>query len=322
MSRPDPAGAALPPTIWIVGPTAAGKSDLALDAALRFGGEVISCDSMAVYRGLDIGTDKPSLEARRLVPHHLIDVAQPGSCFSAGAFRNMALEAMAGIADRDHLAVVVGGTGLYYRALAEGLAPLPPRDEGLRARIAARIASGGPERAHRLLARLDPAAASRIGLRDSLRITRALEVRILTGLPISRCLSESPFGSAPSLGGLKLGLTAPRAYLYTRTDRRVRAMMEAGLLEEVRQLHSSGQLTGPARKAIGYGELADYLEGLMTLESAVARIQLRSRRLVKRQLTWFRREDGILWFSVDKEAWKNDAMEFIKRWHSEAGRKP
>lgn len=319
MTDPAAGPSPAPPILAIVGPTAAGKSAFALEVAARFGGEIVSCDSMAVYRGLDIGTDKPSAEARALVRHHLLDVADPGTTFSAGAFREMALAAMADIASRGRLCVIVGGTGLYYRALTQGLIRAPGRQEEIRERLKARLARTGPERLHRLLSRLDPRTAARLGRRDALRIIRAIEVYIATGTPLSEWIARAPFGAGGLRGAPTIGLTAPREVLYARIDSRVDAMMSAGLLAEVRGLHAAGMLAGPVRKAIGYGELAHHLEGLISLEGAVARIKLRSRHLAKRQLAWFRREKGISWYRLDKEAWKNESMEFIERWY-EKGR--
>ena len=322
MSLPEEG--ALPPfTLAVVGPTASGKSAFALEAAERFGGEILSCDSMAVYRGLDIGTDKPSALDRERIRHHLIDVADPGSHFSAGAFRRTALQCMADMAERGKVCVLVGGTGLYYRALTQGLVDLPSRSEPMRARLKSRIVRRGAPALHRILRRLDPESASRIMAGDELRIVRALEVRLLTGRPLSSWIGTSPFGSQSLAGVLRVGLTASRPLLYERIDARVDAMMAAGLLVEVEALHRSGALSGPARKAIGYGELADHIEGRCTLPQAVDRIKLRSRHLAKRQMTWFRKETGVKWYYIDhREAWKNDAMEFIERWSKKTKPRP
>lgn len=310
-------------TLAVVGPTASGKSAFALEAAERFGGEILSCDSMAVYRGLDIGTDKPSAKDRKRIRHHLLDVAEPGSSFSAGAFRSAALQCMADMAHRGKGCVLVGGTGLYYRALTQGLAELPSRNEPLRARLRTRIMTRGALALHRILRRLDPQAASRIMPEDEVRIIRAMEVRLLTGRPLSSWIETSPFGSESLAGILRIGLMASREVLYERIAARVDAMMASGLLGEVEALHQSGALSGPARKAIGYGELSDHIEGACTLRQAVDRIKLRSRHLAKRQITWFRRETGIKWYYIDpREAWKNDAMEFIERWRKKAKPRP
>jgi tRNA dimethylallyltransferase len=308
----------LPPLLAIVGPTASGKTGFALRVARRSGAEIISCDSMAVYKGLDIGTDKPSAADRAAVPHHLLDVVEPGDHYSAGDFRVAALEAIRGISLRKHPCIIVGGTGLYFRGLTRGLLDLPPRQKALRERLDARVARNGPAALHRVLTRLDPDAAARISPRDTLRTVRALEVRLATGQPLSRWINASPFQAAGFPGMLQIGITAPREILYSRIEARAEAMLAAGLLSEVEHLWREGRLSGPARKAIGYGELADHLEGRCSLEEALARIKLRSRHLAKRQLTWFKKETGIRWYNSDKEAWENDAIEFIQRWNQEA----
>lgn len=306
----------------IVGPTAVGKSGFALAVAERLGGEIVSCDSMAVYRGLDIGTDKPSPAERARVPHHLLDVAEPGAYFSAGAFRQAALEAVREIGARGRACIVTGGTGLYYRALTKGLAQMPGRQERIRERLHERARRRGPPSLHRALRRLDPPSAARIMPRDTLRLVRALEVYLATGRPLSAWIAEEEPPAGASIRWVRVGLTASRGWLYTRIEERVDSMMRAGFLDEVRRLRDLGVLTGPVAKAIGYGELAAHLEGLSSLEEAVARIKLRSRHLAKRQISWFKREAGIHWYSVDKEAWQHDAMEFIQRQFQEAPRRP
>lgn len=302
------------PVLAVLGPTGTGKSAFAVAAAIALGGEVISCDSMAVYRGLDIGTDKLPPPERRGVPHHLVDVADPGESFSAGAFRDLALAAVADIRGRGRLPVLVGGTGLYARALLMGIAPAPPRQEAVRARLEARLARSGPERLHGLLRRLDPARAAELPPRDALRLIRALEVRLVTGRPMSALLSEEPFGARALRTVLRIGLTGPRPLLYNRIDARVDAMVARGFLDEVRGLREAGALRGPVLKAIGYGELAAHLAGEVTLEAAVAEIKRRSRNLAKRQMTWFRRERSVHWYSIDREAWESHAMERAGRW--------
>jgi tRNA dimethylallyltransferase len=254
------------------------------------------------------------------VPHHLLDVAEPGTCYSAGAFRRAALWAQEDIWARGRLPVVVGGTGLYYRALVRGLIDAPPRQEAIRARLKARIQRRGPERLHRVLQRLDAAYAAQIGPRDSLRIVRAMEVLLSTGKPLSAWISERPFAAIDGRRKLRVGLTASRAFLYDRIEKRVEAMMAAGFLEEVRELSRRECLSGPVSKAIGYGELAAHLEGLVSLEDAVSAIKLRSRHLAKRQTAWFKKEDDIDWFEIEKEAWEDDAIKFIERRLSQARR--
>ncbi|MEW5763436.1 MAG: tRNA (adenosine(37)-N6)-dimethylallyltransferase MiaA [Acidobacteriota bacterium] len=321
MSPPD--GALFPegPLLAFVGPTATGKTRLAVEAALLLGGEIVSCDSMAVYKGFDIGTDKPSPAERRGVPHHLIDVAEPGSFYSAGSFRADALKALLDIWSRGRTAILVGGTGLYYRSLTRGLVSAPGRHGEIRERLSRRALARGPEGLHRILSRLDPDRAREVGPRDTLRIVRALEVRLLTGRPFSRWIRQDPAqkGVTP---GLTVGLTAPKPFLYHRIERRVEEMMAAGLLDEVRRLREAGHLSGPASKAIGYGELASFLEGSLDLEEAVRRIKQRTRNLAKRQQAWFKKEEGIHWFDIQEEEWRDDALELIQRWREKAGAQP
>jgi tRNA dimethylallyltransferase len=310
------------PVLAILGPTGAGKSRFAVEVALAFRGEVISCDSMAVYRGVDIGTDKPSLSERRGVRHHLIDVVEPGAFFSAGAFRAKALEAIREIRGREALPIIVGGTGLYARALLDGMAPAPPRNEALRERLKAIAERSGAGKLHRILQRLDPASASRLHQGDALRVIRAIEVRLVTGRPMSRLIEERPFGRESLSRVLRLCLTAPRQVLYNRIERRAEAMVQLGLVEEVKALVEAGKLKGPVAKAIGYSEIARYLKGEIGLEQALALIKQRSRNLAKRQLTWFRRESGLIWLDIETEAWKSNAMERIRRWREAPGGQP
>ena len=199
-----------PPIVAVVGPTATGKSDLAIQAAHRFGGEIISCDSMQVYRGLDIGTAKVLPSEQGGIPHHLIDVRDPGENFSAGTFRRMAVEILEKLGRRSQPAYLVGGTGLYYRTLTAGMVPAPPGDPKLRASLKARMEARGTDRMYEILMRLDPLYAGSIKRGDSLRIVRALEVRMLTGKPLGGMIQESPFGKKPLANVLLIGLTAPR----------------------------------------------------------------------------------------------------------------
>jgi len=309
-----------PPVVAVVGPTAAGKSGFAVEAARRFGGEILSCDSMQVYRGLDIGTDKIPPERRGDVPHHLIDVRDPGEEFSAGTFRRMAIEVLEDLERRRKVAFLVGGTGLYYRTLVSGMVEAPPRDPPLRAYLRERMASRGVKPMHRLLLRLDPDSARTIRERDSLRILRALEVRILTRKPLGRMIRRSPFGTDALPDVLLIGLTAPRNLLYDRIEERVDAMLADGWLDEVARLRERGWIRGATGHAIGYGELSSYLDGDLTLEEAAARIKRRSRNLAKRQWTWFRKEPGIHWYDISEEDWKKNAIRFIDRWLQETAR--
>jgi tRNA dimethylallyltransferase len=289
--------AADPPLIAVVGPTASGKSALALRLARERDGEIVSCDSQQVYRGLDIGTAKPSPRERRLVPHHLLDVAEPQEGFSAARYALLAREALQGIRERGRLAVVAGGTGLYLRALLQGLFEGPARDAGLRARLATLAERFGDARLHRLLARLDPAAAARVAPRDRVRVVRALEVRWRTGRPITEAQGR---GAEPLRGFrvLALGLAPPREVLRRAVEHRTRRMLAEGLVDEVRGLLARGlDDSAPALRSIGYRQAVAVARGAMPEEEAEAAIVRETMRLAKRQVTWFRHQQpGLLWF--------------------------
>ncbi len=283
------------PLIAIAGPTATGKSDLALFLARALGGEVVNYDAMQVYRGLDIGTAKVDAEARREIPHHLLDVAEVGDFFSAGRYQELARAALEQIRERGRIPILAGGTGFYLRALLRGLFEGPERDESLRARFRRMAGRKGWATLHCILGRHDPEAAARIMPNDGPRIARALEVLILTGTPLSRHFgaSERPLaGFAPRIYGLNL----PRPELYARIDRRVGRMLDAGLVDEVRGLLAAG-LPAEAKglEAIGYRQAAAYLRGETGYIGMVESIQRETRRYAKRQLTWFRKEPDVIW---------------------------
>ena len=276
----------------IVGPTASGKSDLALRIAQTFSGEIVNFDALQLYRGFDIGTAKTPVSARCGIPHHLFDVLAPRTGFSAGNYARIARETIAEIASRDRLPVAVGGTGFYLRALLDGLPALPSRDESLRARLSDRE-QRRPGALHRLLRRLEPAAAARIHPRDVQKLTRALEIRMLT-----RTALPSPSTANP-LEGFKLcqlGLAPDRALMVEAIAARTRRMFEGGLLEEVRGLLAQG-LSGDEKpfESLGYKQVLAYLRGQMTLEHAQDLTEIETRQYAKRQLTWFRRDPRILW---------------------------
>jgi tRNA dimethylallyltransferase len=281
--------------IAIAGPTASGKSALALGVAERIGGEIVSADSMQVYRGLDIGTAKPSPEEMSSIPHHLVDVVDPHESFSVAAFQALARQAVAGIAARGRMPVVVGGTGLYLRAaLHDYDFSAPGQDAGLRRQLRGQVAEApdGLARLHAELALIDPVAAARINPRDERRIIRALEVWRLTG----RRISESWGQPSPAYDALVVGLRIPRDLLYRRIDRRVDAMIEAGLVDEVRALVNRGYTRAlVSGQALGYKEIVDYLLGRVSLPEAVSQIKQATRRYAKRQLSWFRTEPGLIW---------------------------
>lgn len=280
------------PLVAVVGPTGSGKSALALRLAQEFGGEIVNCDSLQLYRGFDIGTAKTPARERRGIPHHLFDVLTPKESYSAGEYARTAREVVAEIAGRGRLPVVVGGTGFYLRALLEGLPALPGRDEGLRERLAARERVR-PGSLHRILRRLDPGAAARIHERDTQKTMRALEVRLLTKAALP------PVEAGRGIEGyavVKLGLDPDRAELQRRLEARTRGMFAQGLIEEVRGLLAGGA-TGDEKafEALGYKQAVKHLRGEITLEEAVESTVIETRQYAKRQRTWFRRDAEIRW---------------------------
>ena len=301
----DPGGSGReegPAILVIVGPTAVGKSACALLAARRFGGEIVSVDSMQVYRGLDAATSKPADEERRAVRHHGLDLAEPGDDFSMGDFARAAGAAVDDIATRSRLPILVGGTGLYLRAFLHGMAEAPRRAPGLRERLNALAARRGPEWLHRMLRRLDPSTAARLGARDRQRLVRALEVRFAARRPLSQVIASEPFGP-DRYPAVKIGLTMDRRRLYERIDARADSFFERGLLEEVRDLLARGvPRSANAFKAIGYREALAHLDGRATLDEARAETRRRTRNYAKRQWTWFHKEPGVTWFEIDPDA--------------------
>jgi tRNA dimethylallyltransferase len=273
--------------IVLTGPTGSGKSALALEWAKRLGGEIVAMDSMTLYRGLDVGTAKPTREERARVPHHLIDVLDPWESANVAWWLERAAEAVRDIEARGKVALVVGGTPLYLKALLYGLFDGPPRDPALRAKLEAEE----PAVLHARLAAVDPVTARRLHVNDVRRVVRALEVWELTGRPISAWQTE---WAKPGEGGPRvLCVQRPRAELYARIDRRVLAMLDAGWLDEARRLRELPRpLSREAAAALGYGELFRFLDGASDWEAAVRLIQRRSRNYAKRQLTWFRHLPG------------------------------
>lgn len=286
-----------------MGPTASGKTALALELARALPAEIISVDSALVYRGMDIGTAKPSAEVRAAVPHHLIDVLDPAEPYSAGRFRRDALAAMAAIRARGRIPILAGGTMLYFRALQRGLAALPEADAGVRAAIDAAAAQRGWAALHADLAAVDPVVAARINPNDSQRIQRALEVWQVTGTPLSE-LQAAADGAPAGWAFLKLGLApASRADLHTAIERRFQAMMAAGFLAEVERLHARGDLNAalPSIRAVGYRQLWAFLEGACSLDEASRDAVTATRRLAKRQMTWLRAETDLRWLVGDRD---------------------
>lgn len=285
------------PLVCIVGPTASGKSALALQLAEEAGAEIVSCDSLQVYRGLDIGSAKPTPAERARVPHHLIDVAEPDEVFSAARYAELARAALAEITARGRRPLVVGGTGLYLRALLHGLFEGPQRDEALRRRLERLGERFGDARLHRLLARVDPQAAARLEPRDRVRVVRALEVFRATGRPLSEHLRR-PGVPLTGFEVLTLVLDPPRDELRRRVEARADAMLAAGLVDEVRALLARGH--DPALRplqAIGYRQALDVIAGRMRLDEARHDMVRKTLQYAKRQRTWFRHQAQAQWHS-------------------------
>jgi tRNA dimethylallyltransferase len=287
-----------PLAVLLLGPTGSGKTALSLALGERFGGEIVSCDSVAVYRGMDLGTAKPTQEERARLPHHLIDVADPDQPFTAGEYSRQARAALRQIASRGRLPIVTGGTGLYLRALTEGLFAGPARQQELRARLERSRTKHGATWLHRLLARLDPASAARIHSNDAPKLIRAIEVCIATRRPFSETLGNEKKARNPLTGFrlLRIGLNPPREGLYDRLNRRASAMFAAGLVEETRALLDR---FGPVKTldSLGYRQAMAVLAGTLSVEAAIAEAQQGHRNYAKRQLTWFRREPEVHWIA-------------------------
>lgn len=285
-----------PRLIVLVGPTGSGKTALSLALAERLNGEIVSCDSVAVYREMELGTAKPSREERACVPHHLIDVAWPSEEYTAGDYARAARTAIAEITKRGRVPIVAGGTGLYLRALIDGLSPVPQRDEALRDRLRAAVERRGPALLHRALRRLDPANAAKIHENDLPKLIRAIEVSVIEGRPMSEAWSDRRPEPLTGFRIVQLGLMPDRAALYERINARCAAMFADGLVEETRGLVAKYGSTR-ALGALGYAEAQSVLRGEMTEAEAIERAQIGHRNYSKRQGTWFRRDPRIQWLN-------------------------
>ena len=282
------------PLIVLVGPTASGKTSLALRVAQEFNGEIVSCDSVAVYREMEIGTAKPSHEERTLVQHHMIDIAWPNEACTAGDYSRQARESLAGTTERDHLPIVAGGTGLYLRALIDGLFPAPLQKPGQRERLRRIATTRGPAYLHRLLTRLDTTAAAAIHPNDVPKVVRAIEVSLAAEGPLTNQWKKG----RDALTGyriLRLGLNPPRERLYERINQRAAAMFERGLIEETERLIARYGADCRPLTSLGYTEAAAVLQNELTRDQAVTQAQQGHRNYAKRQLTWFRREPNTHW---------------------------
>jgi len=300
------------PLIVICGPTASGKTALALALAEKFSGEIVSCDSVAVYRGMESGTAKPSFDERARVPHHLIDILAPDQPCTAGEYSRLAREAIRGISERHRLPIVAGGTGLYLRALLDGLFAAPQRDEPLRAKLRQRVERRGPAHLHRILTRLDPAAAKLIHANDAPKVIRAIEVTLAARQPITQQWEQG----REALTGyrvLRLGLNPPRAELYARINRRAAEMFDRGLVEETTQLVETYGFDCRPLTSLGYSQAVAVLRNEITRDEAVKDAQQGHRNYAKRQLTWFRADPAIQWlpaFGSDAEI-KQQACDLV-----------
>jgi tRNA dimethylallyltransferase len=310
-----PGSAKLPLAVILLGPTGSGKTALSLHLAERFHGEIVSCDSVAVYRGMELGTAKPTPEERARVPHHLIDVTTPDRPFTAGEYSRQARAALHAIATRGRLPIVTGGTGLYLRALTEGLFAGPARHEPLRDRLRSKAQKRGSAWLHRLLMRLDPPSAARIHANDAPKLIRAIEVCLAARKPMSTILDHETLARDPLTGFrlLRIGLNPLRAALYERLNHRCAEMFAAGLVEETRGLLAQ---YGPVRAldSLGYRQAVSVIRGEANLPQAVAAAQQGHRNYAKRQMTWFRREPEVEWIGAfgDEEATLHVAVRLIE----------
>ncbi len=303
-----------PLLVVILGPTASGKTALSLALAKEFEGEIVNCDSVAMYREFDIGTAKPSITERAQAPHHLFDYVDPTREITAGEYAREAREVLAGIRERGKLPIVVGGTGLYLRALLEGLFAGPQRSEELRERLRSRAAQRGSEYLHQILTRLDRATAKKVHPNDAPKLIRAIEVCLASRQKMSDLWEQ---GREPLTGfrTLRIGLDPERALLYERINERAARMFENGLIEETRKLAEKYGVKARALGSLGYKQALQLIRGELTREEAVSAAQQGHRNYAKRQMTWFRREPEVRWIRGfgDEKAAQSAAIELVRR---------
>ncbi len=303
-----------PLLLVILGPTASGKTALSLAIARHLPSEIVNCDSVAMYRELEIGTAKPSPAERAEAPHHLLDCVDPNAYMTAGEYARQARQVLRAIHERQHLPIITGGTGLYLRALLEGLFPGPQRSEQLRERLRERVQERGARHLHRILQRLDPTAAARMHANDVPKAIRAIEVCLAARQPMSQLLEQ---GREPLRGFrvLRLGLNPERSALYQRIDKRAVQMFEKGLIEETKNLIARhGEQTRPLA-SLGYKQARQFLHGELDREAAVRAAQQAHRNYAKRQMTWFRREPEVHWLEGfgDDPSLQAKALDLIRR---------
>ncbi|HVC37558.1 MAG TPA: tRNA (adenosine(37)-N6)-dimethylallyltransferase MiaA [Gammaproteobacteria bacterium] len=305
----------LPPAIFLMGPTASGKTALAVDIVKRFRCEIISVDSAMIYRGMDIGTAKPDMDILSIAPHRLIDICDPAESYSAGRFREDALHAMRDITSRGRIPLLVGGTMLYFHALQHGLADLPIADLRIRAKLDARAAEEGWPVLHAELAAVDPIAAARINANDSQRIQRALEIYYVAGRPMSELHDSSAVQTLP-YRLIKLAISpSSRGLLHARIEQRFHDMLTMGFVKEVTGLRARGDLTikHSSMRSVGYRQLWEHLDGACNLETAALHGIVATRRFAKRQLTWLRSETAVHWLQSDAPGVTEDAQLLLKQ---------
>jgi tRNA dimethylallyltransferase len=304
-----------PPAILLMGPTASGKTSLALDLARVLPCEIISVDSALVYRGMDIGTAKPDRETLASVPHHLVDIIEPHESYSAARFRDDALTAMREITERDHIPLLVGGTMLYFKALLEGLNDLPEADPMVRLIIDTMAQATGWPSVHEKLATVDPETAARLDPNDSQRVQRALEIHYITGKTMRELLEKPKYVYFP-YSAIKIALLpSDRSELHERIDHRFRLMLENGLVEELKKLREEYSLdpTNPSMRCVGYRQAWQHLNGDLTVEDLLSQGVAATRQLAKRQLTWLRAMDDVTVFDCFEEDLSQRVLDYVRR---------
>ncbi len=286
--------------VIVLGPTAVGKSAVSIELAKRFNGEIISCDSMQVYRGFDIGTDKIPPEQREDIPHHLLSIVEPTVQFTAADFVKYALKAVQEIQERGNLPLITGGTGLYLKALLNGLFPGGGKNLFIRKKLEQEAQDKGLKSLRKKLEKVDPVSGKRIGEKDKIRIIRALEVFLSTKKPLSEHFANT-HSFVRDFNTIKIGLKLERGFLYQKIEERVDKMFQKGIVREVKELLKQGvEETSPPFRALGYKNVIKHLNGKITLEEAIEATKKETRHYAKRQMTWFRKMEGILWFSPDE----------------------
>jgi len=306
--------AKLPPAIFIMGPTAAGKTDLAMELYDRLPCEIVSVDSALIYRGMDIGTAKPSSELLAQYPHRLVDILEPSESYSAANFRNDALNAMSEITAAGKIPLLVGGTMLYFRALEKGLSELPPANSDVRARLNTELEKKGREALHRRLAEIDPESAARIHPNDPQRLQRALEVYEITGKSMSQLYAESQADALPYRVAKVVVAPGERRVLHERIEKRFHLMVEQGFVGEVRRLRARGDLdlSKPSMRAVGYRQVWEHLEGNYDFEQMLYKGIVATRQFAKRQLTWLRSDEDNKWFDGESSNLNEDVLDYLR----------